>query len=157
MPVEKDIVTDAFRQAAENFTRTVQAGVKFQEQTASFWNEMMEKGAGEFRTQWEKLSHDFAPYQKKTVEQIHRLVDEQSRRSLELLRKSFDAGKGEGMGDVCEKMTDLWKSSFDRVRESADMLAQANAELFDGWTDMLKSVGTPRNGHSKPAAKPARR
>lgn len=139
-----DFMNDTFKQATQNFARTLEVGIKFQEDAARFWTDAFGKNAEELRTQWEKLAADVAPFSKKNMERFHKLFEEQSARSLELLKKSLEANRASTPTDALDNLLGLWRNSFDTIRESADAVAKANADLFESWTHMAKGE---TNGH----------
>lgn len=159
MPTQsQEFVADACRQAAETFNRTLQIGVELQEQNVRFWTDLLSEGAAQARARWEKAAADAAPFHRRNVERFQRLVDEQSKQSLSLLRKSIEAGQVRNPADACEKLSSVWREAFDAIRDSADAVAKANAELFQSWSELMKTgVDGGSNGHARATPSSSRR
>jgi hypothetical protein len=149
----KDFVTDSFKQAAETFARTMQTGIRFQEETARFWSDFFGKQTEEARHTYEKLTTDALPFSQKNVERFHRMFDDQATKSISFLKKAFEHGPATTATETYERMLALWQQSFDTLRESADAVAKANGEMFDNYSNMVRTFS---NGGSKPVVtKPA--
>lgn len=150
----RDFMTDMFKQATDSFSRTMQAGVKFQEDSARFWTDLTSKNLDEMRNQWEKLSLDATPFAKKNLEQFHKLFEEQTSKTLDLLRKTCEVGGVQNPSDVYERLTLMWRDSLDTIRQTTDAFAKVNGELFENCSEMIrKASGAQANG--KPTPKPA--
>lgn len=137
----QECMKDTFKQISDTFARTMEIGTKFHEDNARFWTETIGRNLDAFRTQWQKLNDELLPFTRRNVERFHKLFDEQAQRSLELLRRSLEAASPAGdASQVYERVNDAWRSSFETLRESADAVAKANAEMFQGWTDAVRRL-----------------
>jgi hypothetical protein len=149
MTTNRDFVTDLFKQAADSFARTMQAGVKFQEETAQFWTDLAGKNLEEARTQWEKFSLDMTPFTRKNLDQFHKLFEEQTSRTLDMLRRSCDVNATQNAADMTDRMAGLWRDSLETIKRSTDAVAKANTELFESCSEMMRklSVAPAANGN----------
>ena len=134
-----NFVADTFRQATENFTKAVQTGIQLQQETAKFWTDMLTKQAETARSQFEKVSAEAVPAQKRAVETFQKMFDEQSRSAMELLRKSFEVGQARDGGQACDRLSTIWKDSFEAMRSSADTLTRAQHEMIESWASLAKN------------------
>ncbi len=151
----KDFVTDMFKQASESFTRTMSTGVEFQQQAGKFWGDFFGKGFDQFHTQMDKASNGFAPDAKKNLEQFHKMFDEQSHKSMDMLRKTFESGECCNAKDMFDETMKMWQTSFETMRTQVDTMAKTNVEMAERFCDMANQA-TATNGHkatSKPATK----
>ncbi len=137
---QTDLLTETMRAATENFTKTLQAGIRFQEQNARFWSDLLGRSSEDFRTHWDRLTREAAPFQQKNVEAFHQLFEEQSQRTLDLLRKSVELGQNQAAGQLYEQLAALWRTSFDTLRESADAIARTNARMFESWSELMRKA-----------------
>lgn len=140
MTTPNEFMTEAFKQAVDSFTKTMEAGVKFQEDAARFWNDTVARNMDDFRGQWEKLAAENAPFSKRNVERFRRFLDEQSARRLEVIRQTMDVGKAKDSRDAYDRLLELWKTSLDSLRKSTDVVAQANAELLESWAEIVRAM-----------------
>ncbi len=150
----KHVVTDSFKQAAETFSRTMETGIRFQEETARFWSEFFNKQTEDIRHGVEKFSTETLPFSQKNIERFHKLFDEQATKSVSFLKRAFEQTPATSPTEAYERLMTLWQQSFDTVRESADAMAKANVEMFENYSSMFRTF-TTTNGHGKAApAKP---
>src|SRR5262245_37821809 len=84
------INTDAFKTAGEMFNKTVQAGVKVQEEAGRFWNDATSRATDEFRNRVEKFAEEVAPLNKKNADRFQRLFDEQTQRGTNFFRMAIE-------------------------------------------------------------------
>jgi len=129
-----NFMTQMFSQAADTFNKTMQTGLKFQEQAAKFWTGTFTKNADQFRTQFEQMADEAFPAAKKNLEQLHRTFEDQAQKSLDVLRQTFDDARGWADKGLQDQTMNLWKTSFDAMRSSVDVVAKANAEMFEKWS-----------------------
>lgn len=154
MAVETKDMNAVWREASESFNKTMQAGVKLQEETARFWSDMVGRTTDELRTRWEHAASDAAPISRKNTERFQHLFDEQSKRSLELLRKSMDVASVRTPAEMFDAIGQLWQTTFDSMRETNDALTRMNSELMESFSGAVKSTAagsstkstSPRNG-----------
>lgn len=153
----KDVAGEMFDQVTENFTRTVEMGTKVQQQAARFWSDMLERNIEESRTRFEKISEETAPFSKSNFDRFQRLFDQQANKSMDMLRQAFEGGKVSNPAEYGQKMTELWRTSFETLRESAETFAKTNNEMLENWSKWVRTtLGASSNG-SKPAPKVAPR
>lgn len=129
-----DFMTRMLTQAADTFNETMQTGVKFQEQAAKFWTDTLAKNADQVRTRFEKVAEEAIPTANKKLEQFHRTFEDQAKKSMDVLRQTFDGASGWADNGLQEQTTNLWRTSFDAMRSSVDVVAKANAEMFEKWS-----------------------
>ena len=129
-----DFMTRMFNQAATTFNETMQTGLQFQEQAAKFWTGTLTKNADQVCTQFQKVADDAIPTAKKNLEQFHRTFEQQAQKSMGVLRETFDGVNDWADNGLHEQTTKLWRTSFDAMRSSVDVVAKANAEMFEKWS-----------------------
>lgn len=154
MTQTQEFVKDAVKQATDTFTRTIEAGVKFQEQNARFWTDMANKNVDELRTKLDKFNLDATPFSRKNLDGFHKLFDTQVNKSMDMLRQTFEAARAQSAPDLYENMLAMWRNSFDALRETADTVARTNSEMFESWKDMMNVCANGPKPAGKPAGKP---
>lgn len=144
-----DFVTDMFKQATDNFNRTMRTGIEFQERTTKFWKDTFDQGLDQFRSEFEraeKTVKDAVPDAKENLAKFHKMFDEQAKNSLDALRGSFAGGEGLDAKNFVDQTTKLWSNSFNTMRSNADTLVETNVEMFERFNEMTKK-GCATNGH----------
>jgi polyhydroxyalkanoate synthesis regulator protein len=153
-------VTEVFDSALRTYGDAMKAGVRMQEDVAKWWADALEAG-GPIQD-WQKRSRavftETVPAAQKNAEEWLKLVEQNYRRSMELLRKAMQQAQNvygaNGASDVAEeareRTQELWRSSIELVQENVSAMAQANAKMLELWSGMLKNVNAPEMGGLKP-------
>lgn len=158
MTTATEFMNDSAKQVSDVFARTMQSGARLHEEAAKFWAETSRKQLDDQRAQFEKMVDEAAPFSRKNAERFQKFFDEQADRSLDMLRKSFDSARATNPTQACESLMNLWRSSFETMRESADAMAKFNSDIFASWNDMLRKNGcmntpAPEAAMKRPAGK----
>jgi hypothetical protein len=135
---KSDRVSGLFDQAVLTFGDTLKAGVKIQEEVGKWWSDALEQaGPG---TDWQKKSRalvsEAIPAAQKNAKEWLKLVEQNYKRSMALLKKAFDTN-----GDPAElrvKTQHLWEESMELIRDNAQAMADANKKVLELWAGMLK-------------------
>jgi hypothetical protein len=135
---KSDGVTGLFDQAVSTFGDALKAGVKIQEEVGKWWSDALDQ-AGPV-TDWQKKSRalvsDAIPAAQKNAEEWLKLVEQNYKRSMTLLKKAFETN-----GDPTElraKTQQLWEESMELIRDNAQAMADANKKVLELWAGMLK-------------------
>lgn len=134
-------VTQILDGAVSAFSDAMKAGVKAQEEMVNYWTHALDGGnpLGEWTRRSRQMFEEAVPAAQKQSQEFIKLVEQNYRRSVELLKKACDGQEG-GVGEgVREKLRQLWEESVTIVKENAQTMAQANVKLMEVWTDLLKN------------------
>ena len=82
----------------------------------------------------------------KNAEEWLKLVEQNYKRSLGLLKKAWETDAD--ASTMRAKTQELWESSLELVRDNAQAMAQANMKMMEVWAGMLRN-GVAPNGKSK--------
>jgi len=133
-------MTSLFDQAVQTFGDAMKAGVKMQEEIGRWWSDMLEQ-AGPVQ-EWQKRSRamvcDAIPAAQRNAEEFMKVVEENYRRSLDLLKKAVDTEPSGTPADMQAKTQELWEASMGVVRDNAQAMAQANVKMMETWADLIK-------------------
>lgn len=138
----QDYVTDSFKTVSDSFAKTFETGTRMFEDTARFWTDAAAKNTHQARERFEKLRDDTTPFQKENVDRFHKLFDEQSQRTLDLMRKACDNLPTQDPAEASQRIADVWRNSFDTFRASVDAMSKANSDMLRGWTSLLSNCST---------------
>jgi len=153
MNATQNFMNDTFKQMSDTFSNAFEMGMKFQKDNMRFWTEAMTGKLQSAGDQWKQAADEFAPTVQKNLDRFGKLVEEQTQHGVELMRKSFDCEMPQNPQGVNDRWLELWKASFDAMRDSADAVAKANGEMIDGFEKMThKAVAKTTNG-ATPRAK----
>jgi hypothetical protein len=135
--------TGLFDQAVEAMGESMKAGVKFQEDLARWWSDVLDQnGAAQ---DWQKhtraMVSEMVPAAQKNAEEWMRLMEENYRRSMELFRKAFDSSSmtpPSSPTDMQARTQQLWEASIEVIRQNAQAMAQANSRMMQIWSDIMR-------------------
>ncbi|MBK9128877.1 MAG: hypothetical protein IPM13_13915 [Phycisphaerales bacterium] len=134
-----NVWADTFRQVADNYTKTFQAGMKFYEDTAKLYADLAAKGAEEGRARVEKTIADMGDLNRKNFERFQAFFEEQTRRNASLTPYMLDPTCMSNPAEACERVAAMWRTSFETLRDSVATAAKATAELIDGYSQVYRS------------------
>jgi hypothetical protein len=132
-------MTSLFDQAVQTFGDAMKAGVKIQEEIGRWWSDVIDQGGPV--TEWQKRSRamvcDAIPAAQRNAEEFMKVLEQNYRRSLDLLKKAVDTEPG-STTDVQAKTQELWDASVEVVRDNAQAMAQVNVKMMEAWAELLK-------------------
>lgn len=132
--------TDLFEQAVKNYEQALKTGVRLQEDCGKWWTDVLNRGASS--QDWQKsvtsvLAEAF-PVAEKNMEETLRLMERNSRSSLELLKLATEAAQSTSFTDGQTRLRKLWETSLDLLQHNAQAMTQANAKLVETWTQLVR-------------------
>jgi hypothetical protein len=151
--VNEKLAGDLMNQAMENFSSAMKTGLKVQEEAAKWWLDAagdagslvgMQKKAQEF-------VRSAVPALRANAEDYLRAMDQNSRKSLDLLKKAYDVAQSDSVADVQAKLREMWEDSLAAVRSNVQSAVQLNTRLMESYRDLVgKAAG---NGKPVPPGK----
>ncbi len=132
---------ELLEQAGRNYTNAVRNGFKMQEELATQWMEFCRNTTGtETMPQtFKDFFENTAPLAQQSADQAWKLIEQSTKRSMDLMTKAFDAGRCVNPADAQGKLERLWEESLSVLRENAQAMVQANARLMESWAEVAKS------------------
>lgn len=149
-----DALTNMFKQTGDVFSQACSAGLKLQEETKRFWQETWGKSVDQAYTQAEKISREMLPAAKKNVQQLHRMFNEQGKRGLDAVGKSFESTEASFDDGIADRNADLWRTTYQSMRSGLDTMVNANAKMLENWGQMTRNCCDTACGKSTPKNAP---
>lgn len=83
-------VTDLFEQAMKSYEQALRTGVKMQEESAKFFNNLVNQATSpqDWQKRMKAMTDDLIPQTQKSVDEGLKIIEQTSRTSVELLKKS---------------------------------------------------------------------
>lgn len=133
-------VTDLFEQAMKSYEQALKTGLKLQEESTRMWTGLFSQAGTP--PDWQKkskaLSEDAVAQTQKNLEECLKLIEQNSRASVELLKKAVAASQATSVQDGQTKLIGLWESSLNTLRDSALSVSQANARAVEAWMGLAR-------------------
>jgi hypothetical protein len=134
-------VTQVLDGAFNAFGDAMKAGVQAQEEIAKFWSNAINGGAGPLGD-WQKrtklMFDETVPAVQKQASEWLKLIEQNYRRSVDLMKKAMDGEQNGAVGNFREKTKKLWEESVACVKENSEAMAQANVKVLELWTEILR-------------------
>jgi hypothetical protein len=126
--------------AVTAFGDAMKAGVKAQEEMSRSWSDAIFVGnpAGDWQKRSRQWFDESVPAAQKHTLEVLKLVEQNYRRSVDLLKKAVDTDHNGAVEGMREKLRALWEESVTVVKENTEAMAQANVKLMEAWTDLLR-------------------
>lgn len=133
-------VTNLFDQAVQTCSEAMKAGVKVQEDMARWWSEAFEQSGA--MQAWQKRSRamlsEAIPAAQKNAEEWLRVIEQNYRRGMELVKKAFESEQANAPADVRMRTQELWEQTLGVFRDSTQAMAQANVKMMEQWAQILR-------------------
>ena len=148
-------INEMFGQAARFFQTALEAGIKIQEQSAQALTEMI-GGLGspqQWRERAEAAMEKTVAVGQQNMEEALRIMDDNTKNSLELLEKAFKARQPESAEDLAAKSREMWETAVGSLRRNTEVMIQASGRMVKSWSEIAQIfrsdlAGGSTNGQS---------
>ena len=130
---------DAMKQVGENYMKTMQAGMKFFEDTAHIYTEMSTKNVDDAKLRFEKFAAELAELNEHNLDRFQSFFEEQTRRNASLTRYMVAPAAFTNPAEMYDRMSAMWRNSFESLREAVTTSAKATSEAIEGWSHTLRA------------------
>ena len=138
-------VSELFEQAMSSYEQAFRTGMRLQEESAKWWTKLIEQ-PGTAR-EWQKavraMADEVLPETQKRMEEGLRLIEQNSRARLELLKvfkKSVELPQTNPLAESQTKLLSFWEASLHGMLESAEAVAQANTQAMESWMELCRKT-----------------
>jgi len=138
-----EAASDMFSQAAKMFQAAMEAGAKIQEESAKSLTDLI-GGFGkpqQWQMQAQKAMEKGITAARQNVDEAMKIMQENSKTSLELLERAFDAHQIDGRSDVQTRTREMWETAIGSLRRNTEVIVQANSRLLQSWQEMARIFG----------------
>jgi len=124
---------ELFEQAMKNYEEALQASLKLQQESARWWMDLLTQTGSlqEWQAKLNELSSNSVATAQKSMEENLKLIEQNSKTSLQLLKKAMDTANADTVPTAQVKLEELWEASLDALRSNAKAVSQANAKWVE--------------------------
>jgi hypothetical protein len=139
----KPPTAEIFEQAMKQYEQALKTGLKLQEESGKMVTSLLNEvtSVEEWQKRAAAMAKDVIPAAQKRMNDCVKLVEENSRASLELLRKAVDASLIPPGQDNQTKWMDFWESSLNCLRDNAKAINEINTSVVDAWGTFVRKTG----------------
>ena len=136
-------VTEMYEQAMKNYEQALKTGLKMQEESAKIWTGFLNQGTSpqDWQKKTKAIADDIIPQTQKAVDDGLKVIEQNSRTSVELLKKAVAAGQATSVQDAQTKLLSFWETSLNAMRDSAVAVTQANNKALENWVAYVRKSG----------------
>ena len=136
-----DVMNGTFKRFADNFSETFRVGMKFYEDSARLCTDMATRGLDEGRTHYEAMAEEMTRLNRTNLDRFQRFFEEQTRRNTNLTPYVCDPAGAANPAEVCDRLSAMWRTSFETLRDSVKAASKATAEVIQGWSQICRIEG----------------
>ena len=132
--------TDLFEQGLKNYEQALKTGLKLQEDSLRLWTGLLNQPTApqELQKRSKAMVDEIIPQAQKTIEENLKLVEHNSRTTIELLKKAAATTQATTVQEAHSKFLSLWEASLNAVRDTTMAFAQANAKAVESWNGYVR-------------------
>jgi hypothetical protein len=136
-------VSELFEQAMNSYEQAFKTGLRLQEESSKWWTNLLEQTgrSNEWQKTFRSMANEWLPEAQRRMEEGLRMVEQNSRASLELLKlfkKTVEVPQTNPMAESQTKLLSLWEASLNSMRDTAQAVAQANTQAIESWMELFR-------------------
>ncbi len=139
--------SELFDQALKNYESAMRTGLKIQEDAAKYWGKLLSQAASpqDFQKQVLSLANDVIPVTQKSMQSCLELMEQNSRTSVDLVKKGMEAAQTTTAGETQKKLVEFCEGSLKSLKGNAQAIIDINAKAMDSWIVLVKkaTAGVP--------------
>jgi translation initiation factor 2 alpha subunit (eIF-2alpha) len=134
--------SEMFDQALKNYEQALRTGLKLQEEAGKCWTKLLNQAASpqDLQKQMAAMANDVIPATQKTMEGYLDLLEQNSRASVDLLKKGMDAAQTTSFAEGQGKVVDFCESSLKSLKANAQAIVDINGKTIDSWISVVKKA-----------------
>lgn len=142
--------SEIFEQALKNYEQALKTGLKLQEESGKMVTDLLNQATS--MEDWQKkvtaMTKDAIPTAQKRMNECVGLIEQNSKTSLDLLKKAVDATLVPPGPEAQNRWMDLWESSLSNLRDNAKAITEINTKVVDTWLEFVRKnaeTATPKS------------
>ncbi len=134
--------TDLFEQAMKNYEQALKSGLKLQEESARMWTAFAGQAGNpqDVQKRVKAWSDDVIPQTQKALDEYLKLIEQNSKASVDLLKKALVACQASTLQETQNRFLGVWEGSLNALRDTAVSVAQTNARVTEAWTTSARKA-----------------
>jgi len=132
--------SEIFEQAVKNYEQALKTGLKLQEESGKMVTDLLNQATSV--EDWQKkvtaMTKEVIPTAQKRMNECVGLIEQNSKTSLDLLKKAVDASLVPPGPDAQTRWVELWESSLGTLRDNAKALTDINTKVVDTWIEFVR-------------------
>ncbi len=133
-------VNELLDQALKNYEQAWKTGARMQEESARYFSNLVTQATGP--QDWSKrakaMADELVPQTQKTLDEGLKLMEQNGRASVELLKKAISAAQATTPQEAQTRLLSLWEASLNTMRESVTTFSQTQQKAWEAWMNCAR-------------------
>lgn len=146
----KNPMSEMLDQGLKNYEQALRTGLKLQEEAGKCMTKLLNQAASpqDLQKQMASMVNDVIPATQKSMEGYLGLLEQNTRASVELVKKGLEAAQTTTYADAQNKVTDFCESTLNALKSNSQAIFDINAKAIDSWVSFVKKA-TAENHEAK--------
>jgi translation initiation factor 2 alpha subunit (eIF-2alpha) len=138
----KTPASEMFDQALKNYEQALRTGLKVQEEAGKYLTRLLNQAASpqDLQKQFVSFANETIPTTQKSMEGYLDLLEQNSRASVDLLKKGLEAAQTTDVGETQTKVVEFCEASLKSLKANAQAIAEINTKAIDSWIAFVKKA-----------------
>jgi polyhydroxyalkanoate synthesis regulator protein len=140
----KNPVSEMLDQGLKNYEQALRTGLKLQAEAGQCWTKLLGQAASpqDLQKQITLLASDVIPATQKSMESCLELLEQNSRASVDLLKRGMEAAQTTSYADAQGKVVEFCESSLKSLKTNAQAIVDINTKAIESWIAFVKKATT---------------
>lgn len=129
-------------QGLKNYEQALRTGLKIQEEAGKCWTSLLNQAvsAEDLQKRIATFSNDVIPATQKSLAGYLELLEQNSRASVELIKKSMEAAPPTSYPETQARVVEFCESSLKSLKANTQAIVDINAKAIDSWISFVKKA-----------------
>ena len=134
--------SDMLDEGLKNYEQALRSGLKLQEEAGKAWIKMLNQAASpqDCQKQMAAIASEMIPATRKSLEDCLELIEQNSRTSVDLVKKGLEAAQTTSFAESHAKVSDFCESSLKSLKANAQSIVDLNTKAMDSWFAFVKKA-----------------
>jgi hypothetical protein len=133
-------MSEALDLGLKNYEQALRMGLKLQEEAGQCWTKLIGQAASpeDLQKQMMAFANDIVPATQKSMQACLELLEQNSRASVDLLKKGIDAIQNANGVETPAKIVEFCENSLKSLKTNAQAMVDTNTKAIDSWIAFVK-------------------
>ena len=129
-----------YDEALKNYEQALRTGLKLQEDIAKYWTKVLAQPGTppDFQRHLLSLANDMVPATQKSLQECFELLEQNSRASVDLLRKGLEASQTTSPAETQKKLLEFCEGSLKSLKANTRAIVDLNSKALNSWMNWTR-------------------
>lgn len=140
---------DLVGEASKNWEQIVKNAFKAQQESVHWWAGMLGETGPGAQPRARAVLDEIAPQAQKNMNEWLKVMEENSRLGVDLLKKSIAITQSQSLQDAQNRLTTLWEATINAAAEGAQAITQATTKTVGASIEAVRKASQAAEPASK--------